>query len=203
MAIDAILAFTGAFVVLAISPGPGLVAILSRTLGGGYASGLAVTAGLVVGDAVFLAIAMVGLSAIASAMGPLFQIVKYAGAAYLIWLGIQAFRSAGGPVSIEAARSKGLARDVLLGLVVTLGNPKPIIFYGALLPTFLDLSRIGVIDFVVLMSVVVAVSFVVYVVYMVLARRAGRMLVSSGTAKRLNQTTGVMLVGSGLMVAAR
>ncbi|MCO4054074.1 MAG: LysE family translocator [Bosea sp.] len=203
MAIDAILAFTGAFVVLAVSPGPGLVAILSRTLGGGYASGLAVTAGLVVGDAVFLAIAMVGLSAIASAMGPLFQIVKYAGAAYLIWLGIQAFRSAGGPVSIEAARSKGLARDVLLGLVVTLGNPKPIIFYGALLPTFLDLSRIGVIDFVVLMSVVVAVSFVVYVVYMVLARRAGRMLVSSGTAKRLNQTTGVMLVGSGLMVAAR
>ncbi len=203
MAIDAILAFTGAFVVLAISPGPGLVAILSRTLGGGYASGLAVTAGLVVGDAVFLAIAMVGLSAIASAIGPLFQIVKYAGAAYLIWLGIQAFRSAGGPVSIEAARSKGLARDVLLGLVVTLGNPKPIIFYGALLPTFLDLSRIGVIDFVVLMSVVVAVSFVVYVVYMVLARRAGRMLVSSGTAKRLNQTTGVMLVGSGLMVAAR
>jgi threonine/homoserine/homoserine lactone efflux protein len=92
---------------------------------------------------------------------------------------------------------------VALGLVVTLGNPKPIIFYGALLPTFLDLSRIGVIDFAVLMAVVVAVSFLVYIVYMVLARRAGRMLVSSGTAKRLNQTTGVMLVGSGLMVAAR
>lgn len=204
MHLDMILAFAGAFVILAVSPGPGLVAILSRTLGGGYTAGLAVTAGLVIGDAVFLAIAMVGLSAIASAMGPLFQIIKYAGAAYLIWLGVQAFRSASAPVSIEAAPSRGgLVKDLGLGLVVTLGNPKPIIFYGALLPTFLDLSRIGVLDFVVLMSVVVVVSFVIYSTYMVIAYRTGRLLMSGNTAKRLNQTTGVMLVGSGLVVASR
>lgn len=201
---DVILAFAGAFVILAVSPGPGLVAILSRTLGDGYAAGLAVTAGLVIGDAVFLAIAMVGLSAIASAMGPLFQIIKFAGAAYLVWLGVQAFRSASAPVSIEAAPSRGgLVKDLGLGLIVTLGNPKPIIFYGALLPTFLDLSRIGVLDFAVLMSVVVVVSFVVYSAYMVIAHRAGRLLMSGNTAKRLNQTTGVMLVGSGLVVASR
>jgi threonine/homoserine/homoserine lactone efflux protein len=201
---DVILAFAGAFVILAVSPGPGLVAILSRTLGDGCAAGLAVTAGLVIGDAVFLAIAMVGLSAIASAMGPLFQIIKFAGAAYLVWLGVQAFRSASAPVSIEAAHSRGgLVKDLGLGLIVTLGNPKPIIFYGALLPTFLDLSRIGVLDFAVLMSVVVVVSFVVYSAYMVIAHRAGRLLMSGNTAKRLNQTTGVMLVGSGLVVASR
>ncbi|MFY8039830.1 MAG: LysE family translocator [Bosea sp. (in: a-proteobacteria)] len=204
MHLDMIMAFAGAFAILAVSPGPGLVAILSRTLGGGYAAGLAVTAGLVIGDAVFLAIAMVGLSAIASAVGPLFQIIKYAGAAYLVWLGAQAFRSASAPVSIEAAPARGgLVKDLGLGLVVTLGNPKPIIFYGALLPTFLDLSRIGVLDFVVLMSVVVVVSFVVYSAYMVIAHRAGRLLMSGNTAKRLNQTTGVMLVGSGLVVASR
>ena len=203
MTLEMTLAFSGAFIILAASPGPGLVAILSRTLGGGYASGLAVTTGLVIGDAIFLAIAMVGLSAIASAMGPFFQIIKYAGAAYLVWLGLQALRSADAPVSIEAATSHGLFKDLGLGLVVTLGNPKPIIFYGALLPTFLDLSRIGILDFVVLMSVVVILSFAVYSIYMMIARRAGRLLVSSRTAKRLNQTTGVMLVGSGLVVATR
>ncbi|MCU0883726.1 MAG: LysE family translocator [Beijerinckiaceae bacterium] len=198
------LAFAGAFLILAVSPGPGLVAILSRTLGGGYPAGMAVTAGLVIGDAIFLAIAMVGLSAIASAMGPLFQIIKYAGAAYLVWLGIQAFRSANAPVTVEAAPSRGgLLKDLGLGLFVTLGNPKPIIFYGALLPTFLDLSRIGVIDFAILMSVVIGVSFAVYSAYMVIAMRAGRLLMSGNTAKRLNQTTGVMLVGSGLVVASR
>jgi len=203
MHLEMTLAFAGAFAVLAISPGPGLVAILSRTLGGGYPAGLAVTAGLVIGDAIFLAIAMIGLSAIASAMGPLFQIVKYAGAAYLIWLGVQAFRAASGPITVKAARSRGLMADLGLGLLVTLGNPKPIIFYGALLPTFLDLTSIGVADFAVLMSVVIFVSFMVYGVYMVLAYRAGQLLVSTRTARRLNQATGVMLVGSGLVVASR
>ena len=81
MTLEMTAGFVGAFFLLAVSPGPGLAAILSRTLGGGMPSGFAVTAGLVIGDAIFLCIAMVGLSAIASAMGPMFQIVKYAGAA--------------------------------------------------------------------------------------------------------------------------
>ncbi len=69
-------AFAAAFFVLALSPGPGLVAIISRALGSGMPAGLAVTAGLVVGDAAFLGAAVIGLSAIANTMGPLFQIVK-------------------------------------------------------------------------------------------------------------------------------
>ena len=201
-------AFAGAFFLLAVSPGPGLVAILSRTLGGRFISGLMVTAGLVIGDAIFLAVAMVGLSAIASTMGPLFQVVKYAGAAYLIWLGVQAFRAASAKIEIDAAapqatRAGSLWKDLGLGLVVTIGNPKPILFYGALLPTFLDLSQTSARDFAVLMSVVVIVSFVVYSAYMLMVDRARRLLSSTRTIKRLNQTTGVMLIGAGIVVASR
>ncbi len=208
MTIEMTAAFAGAFFLLAVSPGPGLVAILSRTLGGGFPAGLMVTAGLVIGDAVFLAVAMVGLSAIASTMGPLFQIVKYAGAAYLVWLGVQAFRAASAKIEIDAAapqvtRASSLWKDLGLGLFVTLGNPKPILFYGALLPTFLDLSQTSARDFAVLMSVVVVVSFVVYSAYMLMVDRARRLLSSARTIKRLNQTTGVMLIGSGLVVASR
>ena len=203
MTLEMTAAFVGAFFLLAVSPGPGLVAILSRTLGGGMPSGFAVTAGLVIGDAIFLCVAMVGLSAIASAMGPMFQIVKYVGAAYLIWLGVQALRSPNANVTVDAQQSGGLLKDLGLGLFVTLGNPKPILFYGALLPTFLDLSRISPVDFAILLSVVVVVSVAVYGGYMIMADRARHTLSSTRAAKRLNQATGVMLIGSGLVVASR
>jgi threonine/homoserine/homoserine lactone efflux protein len=202
MTLEMTLAFSAAFVILAVSPGPALVATLSRTLGGGYASGLAVTSGLVLGDAVFLAIAMIGLSAIATAMGPLFQIIKYASAVYLIWMGVKTLRAASANLSIKAADSRGLVRDLGLGLVVYLSNPKPILFYGALLPTFLDLSHISALDFGVLMAVVAVVSFGVYGTYMIIAHRAGRLLVSRNTARRLDQIMGVMLLCAGLLVAS-
>ncbi|MBU6379404.1 MAG: LysE family translocator [Gammaproteobacteria bacterium] len=203
MTLELTAAFAGAFFVLALSPGPGLAAILSRALGGGLGAGLAVTAGLVLGDAVFLGIAMIGLSATANTLGPLFQVVKYAGAAYLMWLGFNAIRSASKPIELQAKSSGALMKDVGLGLMVTLGNPKPILFYGALLPTFLDLATVSVRDFAVLMAVVLVVSFVVYGGYMLLIERTRALVSSTRTVKRLNQTTGVVLIGSGLVVASR
>lgn len=202
MTLEVMLIFASAFFVLAVSPGPALVATLSRTLGGGFANGLAVTTGLILGDAVFLAVAMIGLSAIATAMGPLFQVIKFASAGYLIWLGIQTLGAAERGLSIRAAGSYGLANDLGLGLAVYLGNPKPIIFYGALLPTILDPSRISVQDFGALMLVVALISFLVYGSYMVVVRRAGRLLVSGAVTRRMDQIMGVMLLGSGVLVAS-
>jgi threonine/homoserine/homoserine lactone efflux protein len=112
------------------------VAILSRSLGGGLPSGLAVTAGLVIGDAIFLGVAMIGLAAIASTMGPMFQVVKYAGGAYLVWLGVQAVGSAGARIDV-AADGQARCGRIRLGLVVTLNSEAgPVLC--ALLPTFLD-----------------------------------------------------------------
>jgi threonine/homoserine/homoserine lactone efflux protein len=205
MTIEMTLAFTAAFVLLALSPGPGLAAILSRALGGGMPAGMAVTSGLVIGDALFLAAAMVGLSTIANTLGPLFQIIKYAGAAYLIYLGIETLRAARKPIEITAtpSSSTSLARDVGLGLFVTLGNPKPILFYGALLPTFMDLKTVTVTDFLILMSIVTIVATVVYAGYILAIDRARRIFASTRAGERLNQVTGVMLIGSGIAVASR
>ena len=197
------LAFALAFLLLALAPGAGLAMILSRALGSGMGAGFAVTAGLVLGDFLFLGIAMVGLSALATTMGPFFQILKYAGAAYLIYLGYTTFRAAAIPVSLEARPATAIWREVAMGLFVTLGNPKPILFYGALMPTLLDTSKIGLGDFVVLGAIVVAISFLVYGGYMLLLARARRLIGSARAVKRLNQATGVMFVGSGLLVATR
>ena len=204
MTVETAAAFAVAMFLLAVSPGAGLAAILSRALGSGPRAGFAVTTGLVLGDFTFIAIAMVGLSAIASAMGPMFQIVKYAGAAYLLWLGYKAFKSADKPIEISAAsKSTPLWRDVALGLFVTMGNPKPIFFYGALLPTFLDMTAIGLGDYVTLAAIVCAISYPVYGGYIYAVERSRRLIASTRTVKRLNQATGVMLIGSGLAVAAK
>jgi threonine/homoserine/homoserine lactone efflux protein len=203
MSLETTAVFAFAFFLLALVPGAGLAAILSRTLGSGVHAGLAVTTGLVVGDFIFLGVAMAGLSAIAAAMGPLFQVVKYAGAAYLIWLGYRAFRAASKPIEIQVRRGTALWRDVGIGLLVTLGNPKPILFYGALLPTLLDVRSIGWSDYLIMSGVVVGISYVVYGGYMLLLERTRRFLTSARATRRLNQATGTMLVGSGILVATR
>jgi threonine/homoserine/homoserine lactone efflux protein len=200
---EALLAFAVGMTLLSLSPGPGLAAILSRTWTSGLGAGFAVTAGLVVGDFLFLGIAAIGLTALATTLGPLFQIVKYAGALYLIWLGVKLILAASKPLTVEASPPVHPGRDVGMGLLVTLGNPKPILFYSALLPTFLDVTAIGIGDFLLLGAVVVAVSFTVYGGYMVLAERSRRMLASTAVVRRLNQATGAVLVGSGIVVASR
>jgi threonine/homoserine/homoserine lactone efflux protein len=200
---ESLLAFAVGMTLLSLSPGPGLAAILSRTWTSGLGAGFAVTAGLVVGDFLFLGIAAIGLTAIATTLGPLFQIVKYAGALYLIWLGVKLILAASKPLIVEASPPVHPGRDVGMGLLVTLGNPKPILFYSALLPTFLDVTAIGIGDFLLLGAVVVAVSFTVYGGYMVLADRSRRMLASTAVVRRLNQATGAVLVGSGIVVASR
>jgi threonine/homoserine/homoserine lactone efflux protein len=203
MTFHSAIAFGIAMFFLALSPGPGLATILSRSLSSGPISGLAVTAGLVLADFFFMAVAMVGLTAIAATLGPLFQIAKYAGAVYLIWLGYRAFRGSGKPLVVAPKSGQGLAKDIGLGFLVTLGNPKAILFYSALLPTFLDMTRINVGDFFILAAIVVAISYLVYGAYIFIAERS-RLLLSSTSASRVfNRLTGTVLIGAGIAVAAR
>jgi threonine/homoserine/homoserine lactone efflux protein len=197
------IAFAIGMFFLALSPGPGLATIISRSLASGMIAGLAVTAGLVLADFFFMAVAMAGLTAIATAVGPLFQIVKYAGALYLVWLGYRTFRGSGKPLIVTPKGGRGLAKDVGLGFLVTLGNPKAILFYGALLPTFLDMTKIELSDFLVLAAIVVVISYLVYGSYIFLAERSRRLLSSSAASRFFNRLTGTILIGAGIAVAAR
>ena len=203
MTLETAIAFAIGMFFLALSPGPGLATIISRALASGPMAGLAVTAGLVLADFAFMGVAMIGLTAIATTLGPLFLLVKYAGAAYLLWLGYRAFRSTASPLLVTPKSGKGLIKDVGLGFLVTLGNPKAILFYGALLPTFLDMTRIRPGDFLILAAIVVVVSYVVYGSYIFLAERSRRLLSSKSAARMFNRLTGSVLIGAGVAVAAR
>ena len=203
MTIEYAVAFAIAMFLWTLLPGPGLAVVVSRALGSGPRAGFAVITGLVMADLIFLGIAFVGLLAIATVMGPMFQVVKYVGAAYLIWRGYRALVEANDPAVLQAEAGGVLLRDIGLGLLATLGNPKAILFFGAILPTFVDMTRVGIADFLVLAGIVAGISYLVYGGCIVLADRARRVLTATKAAKRLKQATGMLLIGSGIVIATR
>jgi threonine/homoserine/homoserine lactone efflux protein len=130
--------FLVAGVILAITPGPGVIYILTQTLKAGRKAGLASVGGLALGNLGNASAASVGLAAVFAASSTAFFIVKIAGAAYLIFLGIKALRAS--PPVEAAARAGGAPPGPLFrdGLLVALLNPKTALFFAALLPQFID-----------------------------------------------------------------
>jgi threonine/homoserine/homoserine lactone efflux protein len=203
MSSASLLAFALGMFLLALAPGPGVAAVVARSINAGVLAALAVITGLVIGDTVFMSLALTGLSAAANMFRPAFQVIKYLGALYLIWLGYKALTAQPRELVVEDKRSVSALREMALGLVVTLGNPKPILFYGALMPTFLDMNTIRLTDGVVLAAVVAIVSYVVLGGYALVADRSRRLLTSAKAVKRLSQSTGVVMIGAGITVATR
>ena len=158
---ETLLAFAVAMILLSLTPGPGCFAVIARALSGGFRSGMAAVVGLVLGDILYLVLAVVGLSALARVMGEFFLIVKVLGAAYLIWLGVRCWRAPLRPGEVAPSSDRrGLWRSFALGFFVTLGNAKVILFYVAFVPSFVELARLSAWD-VVLLAAVVATALVV------------------------------------------
>ena len=207
MSIESLIVFAAAMVVFGLTPGPVIVTTVARCLAGGFRAGVALNFGVVVSDVIFLVLAVYGMSWIAEQAGPAFLVVRWAGAAYLVWLGVQLWRSR--PVAVDAAAVPALAprgrwwRDLLGGLLLGLGNPKAILFYGALLPTFFDLTRVTHLDIVWLSLIIVAALTLVNNGYGLLASQARRWLRSERAMRRLNRGAGTVMIGAGVVVAAR
>lgn len=151
----------------------------------------------------FVGIAFVGLLANTVAMGPMFLAVKYAGAAYLIWRGYRLIVAKDSVVDVETARRGGLWQDISLGLFAILSNSKAILFFGALMPTLIDMTAVAAVDFLVPSAIVAGVSFLFYGVCALLAARARRFRYSDKAARWLRKVTGSIFVGSSVLVATR
>lgn len=206
MTLGSTLAFVIAVFVLGVTPGPAVAATIARGLTTGFWSAAALHLGVVLGDLVLLSLAIFGMAAVAQAMGELFFVVKIIGAAYLVWLGWTLWTSE--PIdpaapAERAAPSRQTGRNVFAGLVITLGNPKAIIFYAAFLPTFVDLRQVGAGDIAVIAAVVVIVLTITNLSYAALATRARDLLRSRRAMRTLNRTAGTMMVGAGIVVATR
>ncbi|MGF9691831.1 LysE family translocator [Rhizobium sp. 0TCS1.26] len=202
MDLQTLLAFAATFFVFAASPGPDNMTIMARTIHGGAASGLAYGLGTVTGILIFLFLAAFGLSAVAGQMGVGMTVLRYAGAAYLIWMGIRMWTSRPDvPEEKAVAHAGDLRRGFLAGVVLNLGNPKMPLFYIALLPNVVG-PNLTLPQAFQLALVILLVEVVVIGCHVLLARRARRLMRSPRLVQRVNRGAGAALVGAGVAVLA-
>jgi threonine/homoserine/homoserine lactone efflux protein len=190
--------------ILAASPGPGVFATVARALASGFRPALAVICGIVLGDIIFLLFAALGLSMVARLLGSMFVVIKICGGAYLIWLGIKIWLKKPQPVSgARDPDSRSQWENFVGGLIITLSNPKVILFYCGFLPTFLDLSSLTAIDLAIVVIIITAVLTGVLGTYAYLASRARKIFSSQRSVQRLNRAAGSVMVAAGVAIAVR
>ena len=194
-------AFCLAIMVFLALPGPGTFALLTSTGKGGFKAGAAATAGVIVGDQVLLWLAVAGVAALLAAHPALFKAVQYLGAAYLAWIGLKllfAKPGASPPVAIHAGH---YARQAFL---ITLLNPKAIVFYMAFFPLFIDPATHRGVPTFAAMAATIAVLTAAYGLLLCAFARAVSAQVRRHRrlARGLERAAGVALVGFGLRLAA-
>jgi threonine/homoserine/homoserine lactone efflux protein len=158
--------------------------------------------GIVVGDILFILLAIFGLAVLAEAMGGLFVLVKYLGGAYLVWLGVMLWRSKTGSVEAGGVAESSLLSSFLTGLFITLGDQKAILFYLGFFPAFLDLSAISYFDTIIVIVLAIVAIGGVKLAYAYLAARAG-WLASSRAYRGINITAGSVMMAVGIFVMVK
>lgn len=167
-------------------------------------SGLAVALGIVAGDLLFAALAIVGMTSLAETLGSLFIVLRYCAAAYLLWLGVGLIRSATseGP-SGEFPVARTMHGSFLAGFLLTLGDVKAILFYASLFPAFIDLANLSAGDMAIIMIITVLAVGGVKAVYAVAAHRVALTAVRSKWKKTAQMATGGLMVGAGGYLVAK
>lgn len=195
--------FALALAVAGVTPGPSVVAVVSRVLGRGPVGAPMLCLGLVLGDLVWLSAAAFGLAALAQIYAPVFLAIRYAGAAFLVVLAWKLWRSRGEALEVTAppTRGEGL-RLVAAGLSMALGNPKVMLFYLALLPALIDLDAVRAVDFLALSIITVCVVSGVLAFYVLLAQRARRLFASPRALRAVNRFSGATMFGCALVLVA-
>jgi threonine/homoserine/homoserine lactone efflux protein len=143
----------GVMLVLALVPSLSVITVSARSAAFGFVHGASTAMGVVVGDIVFILIAILGLAAIAESMEGLLLMLKYSGGAYLIWLGIQLWRSKPELQAVENGTAESIASSFMAGLLLTLGDQKAILFYLFFFPAFVDLSKISLLDATIIVTI--------------------------------------------------
>jgi len=187
------------------TPGPGVAAIIARSLAQGTRGSVAFIGGFLVGDLIWFIVAATGLAALAQTAQTAFLLVKYAGVAYLLYLAYRMWRTKPqlGNDDAEVLSTESRSRLFLGSLALTLGNPKTMIFFLALLPTVIQLERLDLADFV---EITAAMSIVLPLVlggYTLLAARARRFFASERAVRRINRVSGAAMAGAAVAVVAR
>ncbi len=193
-------AFVVAIIVFLAIPGPGNLALITSTGKGGPRAGLSATAGLIAGDQVLMWLAVAGVAALLQTHPAAFHAVQWLGAAYLGWLGLRMLTAKPGQPPVLNIRPRHYARQAFL---ITLLNPKAIVFYMAFFPLFVDPARHqGLLTFGVMAATIAGLTLLYCVVVMLLTHRLAERLRANPMIRRvMEKLAGVFLVGFGVKLA--
>jgi len=193
-------AFVVAILVFLAIPGPGNLALVTSTGKGGIRGGLAATLGVIAGDQVLMWLAVAGVAALLLAYPAAFAAVQWLGAAYLAWLGVRMVLAKRGAAPVLHIRAGHYFRQ---GLMITLLNPKAIVFYMAFFPLFVDPARHrGLLTFGVMAATIAVLTFAYGLTVVLLTHGlAERLRASPRLTTWLNRGAGTLLVGFGLKLA--
>jgi threonine/homoserine/homoserine lactone efflux protein len=203
--LQSLLLFVVAGLVLNLTPGPDLLYITARSLGQGWRAGAASAFGIAAGCLVHTAAAALGISVLLRASPAAYEIIRLAGAGYLLWLGVQALRARSDAAGVAPLPPTPLPRVFWQGFVTNVLNPKVALFFLAFLPQFADPAR-GAFGVQVLVLGLIFIANGLWVCLAVAwgAARAATWLQRRGTAiARLQRGSGVLLLGLGLHLALR
>ncbi len=192
--------FVAAVIVFLLVPGPGNLALITSTGKGGVTAGVAATCGLIVGDQMLMWLAVAGVAALLAAWPPAFHAVQWLGAAYLAWLGWRMLVARAGAAPVLVIQPRHYLRQALM---ITLLNPKAIVFYMAFFPLFVDPARHqGLTTFAVMAATIATLTFAYGLIVVLLTHRlAERMRANPAISRALGRVAGVFLIAFGLKLA--
>lgn len=187
---------------LAITPGPGLAYVVARTVSGGRAEGLASCLGTSLGGLVYVLASSLGLSLIIAESAMAFNLLKYIGAAYLVYLGVRILRSKETQIVVSSIPSQGSRRALIEGVAVETLNVKTGLFFLAFLPQFVSREEPLVAQFVLLGCICVALNTLVDIFAVFAAHRLMKSdIARTARAKLMNRLSGGTMIGIGAFLA--
>ena len=205
MTLSGLFVFSTVYALAVATPGPGVAAVLARSLARGAQGAPAFIAGFLIGDLVWFTFAATGLAAIAARAQPLFLVLKYAGATYLLYLAWRLWSAPARPLEEQADSlpQQTPVQVFLSSLVLTLGNPKTMVFFLALLPTVVHLETLDLTDYLVIAAVITVILPLVLGAYVLAASRTRRIFRSARAVRMLNRGTGTAMAGAAAVVATQ
>lgn len=195
-------AFAAASAILLVIPGPTILLVVSYALGQGWRAALPMSIGVALGDFTAMTLSMLGVGALLAASATVFTILKWAGAAYLIYLGVKLFRAGGTLKAAPRTDSATAAKMAAHAWLVTALNPKSITFFVAFLPQFLDRHSDFWTQMLIFETTFLVLAFTNAFGYALVASRARDAFANERTIRLFNRAGGTLLIGAGIATAA-
>jgi threonine/homoserine/homoserine lactone efflux protein len=197
---EVLIAFLIGMIILSATPGVGVFSSIAQAISGGFISSLFFISGLVLGDILFFILAVVGVTTISEIMGEMFFIIKIIGGIYLVYLGVKAIKKNKSVAKTIIKPKVTKSKTFTSGLLVTLGNPKPILFYASIVPTIVNLENIKMIEVITLILLIAVVSYFIIGGYCYLASATKRIFKRKSFERKLNELSGLTMLITGCYI---